>query len=835
MRQFDDLRSLSQLRDQLRPYWIDDLRSYANIGDSATTGATLTDISAAIAAHRLEADPHPTYLTATEADALFLTPSEVSGLYYSKASLDGGALDTRYYTKSESESRYVNVTGDTMTGQLAINPGSVMAPLILGANTQNQTVVGLRADQLNRTVTAGAGLSGAGALTADVTISLGTPSTLTQSSTNSASGTTHSHAITSSNNPGAAASILASSAAGQLTLPLFVASTSVSTPALITAAGDLTITPAGSNVAIASGKAVRSTYTSGWAGAGYQLDYSVTNASRSFLEVDDISVRGTLNVYELLINQIRATNGTEIVSSVAKLASVAGSTWTFENADGANLCPFAVGDILLIQRATVAAGTLIKRIVRKVATVTGASITVGTATGGPADTGSPAKGDMVVRVGSETDANRRGTILLTSDMSNAPYLDVISGVDLWSAWGGTAKTKLRLGLLTGITGTANEYGLIAGSGFTATDSYIKLSTSAVVQNNVDSYWRISGVDNVRINSANGLNVKAAGASTYPNPVASGVSWWASTLGSGTQVAQVGASTDGSFGSNLWLSAYQTATFGGAVKITATGTDTSYSQFQVAGSSAGFGGNIYGKVNSTGYLLFQVGTKELYYDNGGFYVGPNGASKSKLYLTDTWGNHPSDVGELNAEIANDDGTYKALMLGGNRADGGSHRRIMLLDHVHLGSNVLGSTAQPQQITGGNSDRIFSLAINAFGRATSLMANAYKSADSGHIFTSGQATYYGGQAVTTAPLLYHMDPNAVEFKWYYGPTNLASGASITTWTIAARLATTHFGANALRTLTEGFDWKLSGYTAGAPAATGYVLININGTNYKLLAST
>lgn len=813
MRQFDDLRSLSQLRDQLRPYWIDDLRSYANIGDSATTGATLTDISAAIAAHRLEADPHPTYLTATEADALFLTPSEVSGLYYSKASLDGGALDTRYYTKSESESRYVNVTGDTMTGQLAINPGSVMAPLILGANTQNQTVVGLRADQLNRTVTAGAGLSGAGALTADVTISLGTPSTLTQSSTNSASGTTHSHAITSSNNPGAAASILASSAAGQLTLPLFVASTSVSTPALITAAGDLTITPAGSNVAIASGKAVRSTYTSGWAGAGYQLDYSVTNASRSFLEVDDISVRGTLNVYELLINQIRATNGTEIVSSVAKLASVAGSTWTFENADGANLCPFAVGDILLIQRATVAAGTLIKRIVRKVATVTGASITVGTATGGPADTGSPAKGDMVVRVGSETDANRRGTILLTSDMSNAPYLDVINGVDLWSAWGGTAKTKLRLGLLSGITGTANEYGLIAGSGFTATDSYIKLSSSAILQNNVPSTWKVSGIDFLKIDATNGIQF-TLGSSTY-----NGVNWYDAVGGS--VFANVKALNNG------------TSNVISMNSLSPTGGFTSYVMVRSYASGSALEFKTADATNSATHIF--TGTS-ITLNTNTVSISNIGATQ-KLHLTNDWQNLTNtNFGTTNdSEISNDDGTYKALMLGGNRADGGSHRRIMLLDHVHLGSNVLGSTAQPQQITGGNSDRIFSLAINAFGRATSLMANAYKSADSGHIFTSGQATYYGGQAVTTAPLLYHMDPNAVEFNWYYGPTNLARGASITTWTIAARLATTHFGANALRTLTEGFDWKLSGYTAGAPAATGYVLININGTNYKLLAST
>lgn len=32
-----------------------------------------------------------------------------------------------------------------------------------------------------------------------------------------------------------------------------------------------------------------------------------------------------------------------------------------------------------------------------------------------------------------------------------------------------------------------------------------------------------------------------------------------------------------------------------------------------------------------------------------------------------------------------------------------------------------------------------------------------------------------------------------------------------------------------------WNPGGYVAGAPAATGYVNVNINGTTYKLLTST
>ena len=61
-----------------------------------------------------------------------------------------------------------------------------------------------------------AGVDGGAGLT--YTISLGLPSTLTVSSANSVSGTTHTHAIKSSSNPGAAAAILSTTAGGAVTL-----------------------------------------------------------------------------------------------------------------------------------------------------------------------------------------------------------------------------------------------------------------------------------------------------------------------------------------------------------------------------------------------------------------------------------------------------------------------------------------------------------------------------------------------------------------------------------------------------------------------------------------
>lgn len=69
----------------------------------------------------------------------------------------------------------------------------------------------------SRSITAGAGLTGGGTLGADRTIALATPGSLTITSANSATAP-HTHAVTSSSNPGAAAALLASNGAGGLTL-----------------------------------------------------------------------------------------------------------------------------------------------------------------------------------------------------------------------------------------------------------------------------------------------------------------------------------------------------------------------------------------------------------------------------------------------------------------------------------------------------------------------------------------------------------------------------------------------------------------------------------------
>jgi len=187
-------------------------------------------------------------------------------------------------TSGDNHTQYVHIsTARTITVQHAFSPGTAQAPFTLGANAQGQTVTGLKADQLNKSVSAGSGLTGGGALTGNVTLDLlwGTPTISTiipdaaQSagtsanparsdhthaivaaapaanltvSTSNAEGTAtsfarsdHSHAITANSNPGAAASILASTSAGGLTLQSLNIGTvgNISTAGVVTMADDV--------------------------------------------------------------------------------------------------------------------------------------------------------------------------------------------------------------------------------------------------------------------------------------------------------------------------------------------------------------------------------------------------------------------------------------------------------------------------------------------------------------------------------------------------------------------------------------------------------------------
>ncbi|MBL7973115.1 MAG: hypothetical protein JNL03_16470, partial [Prolixibacteraceae bacterium] len=261
-------------------------------------------------------------------------------------------------------------------------------------------------------------------------------------------------------------------------------------------------------------------YASGFAGSGWRMDQTDNR-----LTVDYLTVRKEMSVYELIINQIRSTNGALWVSDAAKIASVTdgGSYWKCNlDTDGGNAAPpFVPDDWIRCQKWT---GRGIKYYSAKVTSV-GADYFNITKTGIDG-AGTPAAGDTVVRIGNTTNSSRQGAIYLTSSDSNSPYLDVLDGVVSASLAG---KTKVRLGKLDGITDP--QMGALTGYGMYADNVYLKgiiYVTGGNAETQTGAQTKASSAQTAAINAA------AADATTKANAAQVSSENYASGLVSGLQ-------------------------------------------------------------------------------------------------------------------------------------------------------------------------------------------------------------------------------------------------------------------------------------------------------------
>jgi len=205
-------------------------------------------------------------------------------------------------------------------------------------------------------------------------------------------------------------------------------------------------------------------------GAGY--NYS--------LELDDLTIRGTLSVWELLVQQIRVTNGNLLVTASARVDSVnlvaEPIVVTVEDVTEHGFAPFAVGDLVMIQVVNLSGidteggdytldgddytlddgWFLVKRLIYKVTAVSGLDVTLdedrsGALLNAPPNKGVPEKGDGLVRFGSATDTDRQGMIGLYSDEYKAPYIRITDDVSSWATWKDKESFKGQFGNIEGIS------------------------------------------------------------------------------------------------------------------------------------------------------------------------------------------------------------------------------------------------------------------------------------------------------------------------------------------------------------------------------------------------
>jgi hypothetical protein len=277
-------------------------------------------------------------------------------------------------------------------------------------------------------------------------------------------------------------------------------------------------------------------YAGGFSGYGWKINPNYgqhvggsDSGSGTLLEVDHLSVRGTMNIYELLINQIRATNGNLFVSAVGKVSSSVPTLnpyeWTlyFDDSEGAGH-GFAEGDLIRAQRVNMASltgsnpsnGMLVYRsdlIVKNVAS-TGEL----TATASSDITTAPSGGFEYVRLGNTGSyENRQGSIYLTADDIYAPFVDVIDGVDSFENFNNSESVKLRMGKLDGINDMTNfaipenTYGFWASGsaylegsinadngyigGWEIGNTFLSSSNGKIILNNTDEYISLGNLNN----------------------------------------------------------------------------------------------------------------------------------------------------------------------------------------------------------------------------------------------------------------------------------------------------------------------------------------------------
>ena len=238
------------------------------------------------------------------------------------------------------------------------------------------------------------------------------------------------------------------------------------------------------------------TFVSGWSGYGWRLlmkevmNVIGSTVLKSELEVDELTVRGSLRAFEFIINQLRGENDNFVFAGMQKVQSVDADNKTIylDTNKGETYCPFTKGDILRCQRFQTG-GTIIKQydILVKEAHVGSLSdgenridSIVWEAFSG--DINDIAQGDVLCRLDNDRDPERKGIITTTSVGSNSPYIDVIYGL----ITNPKESLKVRLGKLDGIVnemlGELSGYGLYSNNAFLTGEFY--LSTGEAVSTKI---------------------------------------------------------------------------------------------------------------------------------------------------------------------------------------------------------------------------------------------------------------------------------------------------------------------------------------------------------------
>lgn len=205
------------------------------------------------------------------------------------------------------------------------------------------------------------------------------------------------------------------------------------------------------------------TFVPGFLGEGFKIWLENGNWH---IECDNLTVRQTMNIFELLIQKIRSVNGAIVVSqSNGKVTAVEDTGTQYKITFGEEFPTFQEGDLIRcqswsknnlkfywVEAKTAADGYVLcdKSEFNNVV---------------------PAVGDEVVQMGNTKNAERQALIYITAQESGKPYIEILNGVKTKSL---TGTDRTRLGDLSNIvdpdfTGDA----AVKGTGFYSTNAFLK--------------------------------------------------------------------------------------------------------------------------------------------------------------------------------------------------------------------------------------------------------------------------------------------------------------------------------------------------------------------------
>ena len=183
-------------------------------------------------------------------------------------------------------------------------------------------------------------------------------------------------------------------------------------------------------------------YTPGLTGSGMKLYKAVSGDWN--LELDNLTVRKAMTIFELIISKIRAVNGGLVISPAnGKVKSVLLTNDIYRlEVEGDQM--FVADDLVRCQ-TFVKTGT--KYYWVRITSVSGQYIFINKT---EFTSSVPAVGDDLVQFGNKTNAARQGVLYLTASEDGKPRFSVLNGVNSTDL---TGKTKVILGCLDGITDT----------------------------------------------------------------------------------------------------------------------------------------------------------------------------------------------------------------------------------------------------------------------------------------------------------------------------------------------------------------------------------------------